>query len=56
MVLGHELGLLFPDFKMVWPCTELKFLGLTFNFTQMEARLPADKLAFLRELFQDWLK
>jgi len=54
MALGDQLGLRFQDSKTVWPCTSLEFLGIELDSVAMEARLPADKLAFLHELLASW--
>jgi hypothetical protein len=53
--LGSQLGFQFQDSKTVNPCTELEFVGLEIDTIAMEARLPQDKLAFLRETLDDWL-
>jgi hypothetical protein len=52
--LGQQLGLSFQDEKTVWPTTKLEFLGLELDTMEMEARLPADKLQYLRELLDLW--
>ena len=54
MGLGRELGLVFQDSKTVWPTTQIEFLGLELDSVAMEARLPPDKLVFLKTLLQDW--
>ena len=54
MGLGRELGLVFQDSKTVWPATQIEFLGLELDSVAMEARLPPDKLVFLKSLLQDW--
>jgi hypothetical protein len=48
--LGQQLGLTFQPEKTVRPCTHLEYLGLTIDTTAMEARLPADKLAYLHNI------
>ncbi len=54
MALGRQLGLEFQDSKTVWPCTALEFLGLELDTDAMEARMPADKLAYLGNLLTSW--
>jgi hypothetical protein len=54
MGLGRELGLVFQDSKTVWPTTQIEFLGLELDSVAMEARLPPDKLVFLKTLLQHW--
>lgn len=53
--LGLELGLAFQPAKTEGPCTSITFLGLELDSIAMEARLPADKLSFLRALLSDWV-
>ena len=48
--LGKQLGLIFQHMKTVLPCTCLEFLGLEIDTICMEARLPPDKLCYLREI------
>ena len=55
MALGQNLGLSFQDSKTVWPCTHIEFLGLELDSVSMEARLPVDKLTYLKELLAYWL-
>lgn len=54
MALGRTLGLRFQDSKTIWPCTSLEFLGLELDSISMEARLPPDKLSFLKDLLKSW--
>jgi hypothetical protein len=54
MGLGCDLGLVFQNSKMVWPTTQIEFLGLELDLVSMEARLPPDKLLFLRSLLHEW--
>ena len=54
MGLRRELGLVFQDSKTVWPTTQIEFLGLEFDSVAIEARLPPDKLVFLRLLLHGW--
>ena len=54
--LGRSLGLCFQDAKTVWPSTCVEFLGLELDSVAMVARLPADKLAHLRQLLASWLR
>lgn len=56
MGLGRALGLCFQDAKTVWPSTCIDFLGLELDSVAMEARLPPDKLQYLRELLQIWAR
>ena len=53
--LGAQLGLFFQEEKTVNPGTLLEFLGLELDSQLMEARLPADKLEFLRSELTSWL-
>jgi hypothetical protein len=53
--LGTQLGFRFQDSKTILPCTKLEFVGLEIDTVAMEARLPLDKLDFLRELLDGWL-
>ena len=48
--LGEQLGLNFQHEKTVMPCTCLEFLGLEIDTVSMEARLPDEKLGYLREI------
>ena len=48
--LGKRLGLNFQDEKTVLPCTQLEYLGLEIDTMSMEARLPPEKLEYLREI------
>lgn len=52
--LGDSLGLFFQHEKTARPCTALEFLGLELDTDAMEARLPSDKLTFLRSLLDEW--
>ncbi len=52
--LGSALGLRFQLTKVEGPATSLEFLGITLDSLAMEARLPADKLAYLLDLLQSW--
>ena len=50
----RSLGLpLHPD-KCIGPSTHLVVLGIELDSLEQSARLPADKLAALRELIQSW--
>jgi Reverse transcriptase (RNA-dependent DNA polymerase) len=48
--LGEQLGLIFQQEKTILPCTSLEYLGLEIDTLAMEARLPPDKLDYLREI------
>ena len=52
--LCNQLGLSTQEEKTVRPCTCLEFLGLEVDTSLMEARLPIDKLSFLRQTLTDW--
>jgi len=52
--MATKLGLSFQPKKTVKPTTRLKFLGLELNSNLMEARLPTDKLKYLRETLISW--
>jgi len=52
--MAKELGLSFQPKKMVRPMTCLEFLGLELDSATMEARLPLNKLAYLREVLLEW--
>ncbi len=52
--LGKQLGLEFQELKTTWPCTCLEFLGHELDTDAMEARMPADKLAWLGDLLATW--
>src|SRR5882724_6961759 len=52
--LGNELGLSFQPQKTIRPCTVIEFLGLELDSDAMEARLPKDKLTYLREMLENW--
>ncbi len=52
--LGNSLGLTFQPEKTVWPTTHLEFLGIELDTDAMEARLPDEKLSYLRELLSLW--
>jgi hypothetical protein len=54
MALGQNLGLCFQDSKTEWPTTQIEFLGLELDSISMEARLPADKLSYLKDLLSSW--
>jgi hypothetical protein len=54
MALGEQLGLTFQLSKTVWPTCVIEFLGLILDSLRMEARLPDDKLSYLRELLCHW--
>jgi hypothetical protein len=53
--LGTQLGLFFQREKTVRPCTHIEFLGIIIDSLAMEARLPEDKLLFLRNELAAWL-
>lgn len=52
--LGNQLGLSFQTSKTLGPATCIEFLGLELDSEAMEARLPHDKLIFLRDLLSSW--
>lgn len=52
--LGTVLGLTFQPDKTVWPIITLEFLGNELDTLAMEARLPEDKLTYLRDLLTAW--
>jgi Reverse transcriptase (RNA-dependent DNA polymerase) len=52
--LGTSLGLSFQHEKTLRPSTQTEYLGLELDTVAMEARLPADKLLYLRDLLQLW--
>jgi len=52
--LGTSLGLSFQPAKTIRPTTCLEFLGLELDSEAMEARLPQDKLIYLRAYILDW--
>lgn len=52
--LGAQIGLSFQPLRTLGPATCVEFLGLELDTDAMEARLPADKLAFLIELIAAW--
>lgn len=52
--LGSQLGLCFQEEKKLTPRNVVDFLGLDLDSTLMQARLPADKLAYLNQLLADW--
>ncbi|PPR04749.1 hypothetical protein CVT24_006895 [Panaeolus cyanescens] len=52
--LGSQLGLSFQLEKTLYPRTVVDFLGLDLDSTLMQARLPADKLAYLQDLVSSW--
>lgn len=54
ITLGQELGLEFQELKTVWPTTCLEFLGLELDTDAMEARMPDDKLIWLKDLLLTW--
>lgn len=54
--LAVDLGLSFQAKKTVRPTTSLEFLGLELDSSLMEARLPSDKLIYLRDLLARWDK
>ena len=41
--------------KVEGPATSLEFLGITLDTTRMEARLPDEKLARIKEMVRDWM-
>ena len=53
--LGNQLGLCFQDEKTLRPSTQVEFLGLDLDTIAMEARLPDDKLLYLRDTLLEWL-
>lgn len=53
--LGSVLGLRFQPEKTVWPSTCIEFLGLELDSVSMEARVPQDKLIFVRGLISSWI-
>ena len=55
LALGDQLGLSFQDEKTLRPSTQVEFLGLDLDTIAMEARLPGDKLLYLRNLLFEWL-
>jgi len=52
--MARDLGLSFQPQKMVWPTTHLEFLGLELDSASKEARLPLEKLSYLRETLMEW--
>ena len=52
--MATKLGLSFQPKKTVKPTTRLKFLGLELDLNLMEARLPTNKLKYLRETLISW--
>ena len=54
--LGMSLGLSFQHEKTLRPSTQTEYLGLDLDTLAMEARLPADKLLYLRDLLRLWTK
>lgn len=53
--LAQVLGLNFQDSKVIGPTHVLEFLGIILDSIRMEARLPAEKLAYLQTLLSTWL-
>jgi hypothetical protein len=53
--LGKRLGFCSQDSKTIKPCTKLEYVGLEIDTVAMEARLPKDKLDFLRDTLDDWI-
>ena len=51
---ANEIGIPLSPAKCVWPTTCLTFLGIELDSNRMIARLPADKLAELVEILQEW--
>src|SRR5882672_357374 len=51
---AKALGLSFQPKKTVRPTTRLEFLGLELDSESMEARLPNNKLVYLRETLTNW--
>ena len=41
--------------KVEGPSTQLKFMGITLDTIRMEARLPPDKLAWIKQMTTSWL-
>ncbi|KZW01423.1 DNA/RNA polymerase, partial [Exidia glandulosa HHB12029] len=52
--LGSTLGLRFSPEKTIQPTTCIEFLGLELDSIAMEARVPRDKLDFVKSLLSDW--
>ncbi|KAF7378022.1 Integrase/recombinase xerD [Mycena sanguinolenta] len=48
LALGEQLGLHFQPAKVCGPATSIEFLGIELDTEQLEARLPAEKLAYLK--------
>ena len=54
LTVCRSLGLPLHPNKCIGPSTRLVVLGVELDSLQQSARLPADKLAALRELIQSW--
>jgi hypothetical protein len=54
LALGEQLGLHFQPTKICGPSTVIEFLGIELDTEQLEARLPPEKLSYLKELLDDW--
>ncbi|XP_002737621.2 uncharacterized protein LOC100376830, partial [Saccoglossus kowalevskii] len=54
-LLFHRLGIPLAKQKTVGPCCKLEYLGIELDTNHMQARLPEDKLARIRELLQTFL-
>ena len=54
LAIWESLGVPVAPNKVEGPSTSLCFLGLELDSTTLTARLPADKLARLRQLVADW--
>jgi hypothetical protein len=54
LALGEQLGLHFQPLKVCGPSTVLEFLGIELDTVQLEARLPLEKLSYLKEMLTSW--
>ncbi|KAF7366908.1 Integrase/recombinase xerD [Mycena sanguinolenta] len=54
LALGKQLGLHFQPAKICGPATTIEFLGIELDTEQLEARLPIEKLNYLKELLDSW--
>ena len=54
LAIWESLGVAVAPNKVEGPSTSLCFLGLKLDSITLTARLPADKLARLRQLVADW--
>ncbi|KAF7368055.1 Integrase/recombinase xerD [Mycena sanguinolenta] len=54
LALGEQLGLQFQPLKVCGPATVIEFLGIELDTIALEARLPAEKLSYLKDLLTDW--